>query len=139
MSVAYQQSCMVPHGSLTLVLSIAGAVLLLVANVCAGNGGILSAHPHWDAWQQLPDLVRDGISYSKALVSGGSVSAGGRTATKSSSDEFEQILDDHDGTPTRPVARGRRKSEPGAKKKKRKAKPRPSLPLISNDDAGGLE
>ena len=120
----------------------------------SGDGGVLSAHPHWPLWQEIPDLVRDGYHYTKVLVSSGSVGSKGVGGGGSSRDEFDKILDEHDehdGSSSRPASpekekRGRRKSEPAAssakrtKKKKRKEKPRPSLPLITTDgDAEGKE
>lgn len=109
----------------------------------ASDGKILAAHPHWHHWQELPDLVREGIAFTKQIVSGGSVGVA-KGATRSG-DDYNELLQRDEGAPSsRPASptRGRRSSEPvaGAKKKRKKRskkqKPRPSEPIITTDGDG---
>ena len=105
-----------------------------------GDGGLLSSHPHYSAWGQVPGLVQDGVRFTRGLVSGGGGGAGEK-------EEFEALAPGDGETP--PVGSGggpkgkkkvRRKSEPGTAKKKRKKKPRPSVPVVGEGgDGAGKE
>lgn len=106
----------------------------------ASDGKILAAHPHWKYWQELPDLVRDGIFFTKHVISRGAV--GGKNVDSSSWNEHDELLDEAapSSRPASPAKEGALlASEKKKKKKKRKQKPRPSKPTVSLDAGGGKE
>lgn len=104
----------------------------------ASDGKILVAHPHWKYWQELPDLVRDGIHFTKCVISRGAV--GGNNVDRSSWNEHDELLDEA-APSSQPTKEGAplKSEKTTKKKKKRKQKPRPSRPTVDPDGGGGKE
>ena len=104
-----------------------------------GDGGLLSSHPHWKEWGQVPGLVADGWRYTLFRYQQWRGGGGEWDPLDSKGSALDDRLESADAQLEQQAlvsgkgkekGKGRRKSESAVKKKRpRKKKPRPSLPV----------
>eukprot|EP01051_Picozoa_sp_SAG22_P009849 SAG22_NODE_852_length_6847_cov_14.600830_1_plen_342_part_10 len=127
----------------TLTLLVAGGAALYVAGgvvytVKVGGqpvprlspAAVLKAHPHISRWTEVAALVRDGVTYTRALVTG--------TATSASPSPGEHR--ERGGGPAAAGHRGtdkQKKKEKAGKKKEKKERRAPGSDLDSEKEPGG--